>query len=76
MVSGTPLPPLRYGMKPGILELMLLPSAAKKVGLDSPHLHLTLTRHINHYIIRYPLASAALRHKTRDSRADAAAFGS
>ena len=82
--SGTPLPPLvlRH-VAPRILGRVLLPSAAKKVGLDPPRRHLTLMCHVNHrlhfdrQLVRYSLAYAgAPTYSPQDSRAGAAAFGS
>ena len=48
-LSGTPLPPLvlRH-VAPRILGQVLLPSAAKKVGLDPSSRLLTLSRPVNH----------------------------
>ena len=82
--SGTPLPPLALRhIATRILEWVLLPSAAKKVGLDPPRRHLTLTCHVNHrlhfdkQLVRYSLASAgAPACCPQDSRESAAAFGS
>ena len=60
------MPPLALRhVAPRILERALLPLAAKKVGLDPPSRHLTLSRHVNHrftfdrQLVRYSLASAS-----------------
>ena len=53
-LSGTPLPPLALRhVAPRILGRVLLPSAAKKVGLDPPRLHFTLSCHVNHRFYYY-----------------------